>query len=152
MGKTHLAVGLSLQALDVRKVVYYTTLFSLISDLKGVQLPGWLECRWRVYLCSDLLVINEVGYIGEPPGGERVVSEHYELGSIIFHSNKYFSDWGERLSDDILSTALLDQLLRHAHVANIWGRTYRCRTASRLASNRSPRSKFQWTGNQLAYL
>ena len=42
-------------------------------------------------------------------------------------SNKYFSDWGELLSDKILATALLDRLLHHAHVVNIRGQTYRLR-------------------------
>ena len=37
----------------------------------------------------------------------RLVSERYEHGSVILTSNKYFSDWGELLSDDILATALL---------------------------------------------
>lgn len=51
----------------------------------------------------------------------------YEHGSIILTSNKYFSDWEELLSDNILATALLDRLLHHAHVVNIRGQTYRLR-------------------------
>ena len=57
----------------------------------------------------------------------RLISERYEHGSIILTSNKYFSDWGELLSDNILATALLDRLLHHAHVVNIRGQTYRLR-------------------------
>ena len=57
----------------------------------------------------------------------RLVPERYEHGSIILTSNKYFSSWGELLSDDILATALLDRLLHHAHVVNIRGQTYRLR-------------------------
>ena len=131
VGKTHLAVGLALKALDAGKVVYYTTLSRLISDLKRAQLQGWLERRWRVYLRPALLVIDEVGYMQldrqEAELLFRLVSERYEHGSIILTSNKYFSDWGELLSDDILATALLDLLLHHAHVVNIRGQTYRLR-------------------------
>ena len=49
------------------------------------------------------------------------------LGFIILTSNKYFSDWGELLSDNVLATALLDRLLHHAQVINIRGQTYRLR-------------------------
>ena len=63
MGKTHLAVGLALKALDAGMVVYYTTLSHLITDLKKAQLQGRLERRWRVYLRPAVLVIDEVGYM-----------------------------------------------------------------------------------------
>ena len=39
--------------------------------------------------------------------------------------NKYFSDWGELLSDSVIASALLDRLLHHAHVINIRGQSYR---------------------------
>ena len=55
----------------------------------------------------------------------RIVADRYERGSIIFTSNKYFSDWGELLSDNVIATALLDRLLHHAHVVNIRGQSYR---------------------------
>ena len=57
----------------------------------------------------------------------RLISERYEHGSVILTSNKYFSDWGELLSDNVLATALLDRLLHHAHLVNIRGPTYRLR-------------------------
>ena len=55
----------------------------------------------------------------------RLISERYEHGSVILSSNKYFSNWGELLSDNVVATALLDRLLHHAHVINIRGQTYR---------------------------
>lgn len=61
----------------------------------------------------------------------RLVSERYEHGSIILTSNKYFSDWGELLSDNVIATALLDRLLHHAHVINIRGGTYRLKDRMR---------------------
>ena len=126
VGKTHLAVGLALKALDAGMVVYYTTLSHLIADLKKAQLQGHLERRWRVYLRPAVLVIDEVGYMQldrqEAELLFRLISERYEHGSVILTSNKYFSDWGELLSDNIL-----DRLLHHAHVVNIRGHTYRLR-------------------------
>ncbi len=131
VGKTHLAVGLALKALEAGMVVYYTTLSRLIADLKKAQLQGRLERRWRVYLRPAVLVIDEVGYMQldrqEAELLFRLISERYEHGSVILISNKYFSDWGELLSDNVLATALLERLLHHAHVVNIRGQTYRLR-------------------------
>ena len=129
VGKTHLAVGLALKALEAGKVVYYTTLSYLIEDLKKAQLQGRLDRRWRVYLRPAVLVIDEIGYSQlnrqEAELFFRLISERYEHGSVILTSNKYFSGWGELLSDTVLATALLDRLLHHAHVINIRGETYR---------------------------
>ena len=57
----------------------------------------------------------------------RLISERYEHSSIILTSNKYFSDWGKLLSDNVLATALLDRLLHHAQVINIRGQIYQLR-------------------------
>ena len=129
VGKTHLAVGLALKAVEAGMVVYYTTLSTLIQDLKKAQAQGRLERRWRVYLRPAVLVVDEIGY-GQLNRSEaellfRLVSQRYEHGSVILTSNKYFSDWGELFSDNVLATALLDRLLHHAHVINIRGQTYR---------------------------
>lgn len=129
VGKTHLAVSLALKALEAGMVVYYTTLSNLIEDLKKAQAQGHLDRRWRVYLRPAVLVIDEIGYTQlsrqEAELFFRLISQRYEHGSVILTSNKYFSDWGELLSDNVLATALLDRLLHHAHVLNIRGETYR---------------------------
>lgn len=61
-----------------------------------------------------LLIIDEVGYMQlnrqEAELLFRLISECYEHGSVILTSNKYFSNWGELLSDNVLATALLDCL------------------------------------------
>ena len=122
---------MALKALEAGLVVYYTTLPHLIADLKKAQEQNRLERRWRVYLRPAVLVIDEVGYMQlsrqEAELLFRLISERYEHGSIILTSNKYFSDWGELLSDNVLATALLDRLLHHAQVINIRGQTYRLR-------------------------
>ena len=82
-----------------------------------------------MYLRPAVLVIDEIGYRQlsrqEAELFFRLISQRYEHGSIILTSNKYFSGWGELLSDNVLATALLDRLLHHAHVLNIRGETYR---------------------------
>ena len=96
VGKTHLAVGLAMKALEAGMVVYYASLAHLIADLKKASEQGRLEKRWRVYLRPDILIIDEVGYLQlnrqEAELLFRLISERYERGSIILTSNKGTSD------------------------------------------------------------
>ena len=128
-------------------VVYYTTLSHLIEDLKKAQLQGRLERRWGVYLRPAVLVIDEIGYTQldrqEAELFFRLVSERYEHGSILLTSNKYFSDWGELLSDNVIATALLDRLLHHAHVINIRGQTYRLKDRLKTGIQTVPPAEIQ---------
>lgn len=50
-------------------------------------------------------------------------------------SNKYFSDWGELMSDSVIATAILDRLLHHVHVVNIKGESYRLKDRLRAGLN-----------------
>lgn len=129
VGKTHLAVGLALQALRAGLTVYFVSLSQLIADLKKSMRTGKLDRRWRVYTRPAILIIDEVGYAQlDREAAElmfQLICSRYEKGSIILTSNKFFSDWGELMSDTVIATALLDRLLHHAHVINIRGDTYR---------------------------
>ena len=129
VGKTHLAVGLAVQALRAGLTVYFVSLSQLIADLKKSMLTGKLDRRWRLYTRPDILIIDEVGYAQlDREAAElmfQLVCSRYEKGSILLTINKFFSDWGELMSDTVIATALLDRLLHHAHVINIRGDTYR---------------------------
>lgn len=129
VGKTHLAVGLAVKALQSGMTVYYASLPLLVADLKKALSQDRLDRRWRVYNRPDILIVDEVGYMQlDRESAEllfRLICARYETGSIILTSNKFFSDWGELLSDTVIATAMLDRLLHHAHVINIRGDTYR---------------------------
>ena len=52
----------------------------------------------------------------------------YGRCAMIIITNKTVRDWRELLAgDEVLATAILDRLLRRAHVLNIRGRSYRLR-------------------------
>jgi DNA replication protein DnaC len=118
-----------MRALKAGLTVYYVSLARLIDDLRLSSQQNRLEKRWRVYPRPAILIIDEVVYMQLNREKAdllfRLVSERYEHGSIILTSNKYFSDWGELLSDAVIATALLDRLPHHAHVIDIRGQTYR---------------------------
>jgi len=78
---------------------------------------------------SDVLIIDEIGYTPidrkEANLFFSLVSELYERTSIIITSNKSFDSWAEMLGDEVMTTALLDRLLHHAHVFSLSGESYR---------------------------
>lgn len=55
----------------------------------------------------------------------NLISELYERASLIITSNKDFAGWAELVGDDILTTAVLDRLLHHAHIYSTDGDSYR---------------------------
>ncbi len=102
---------------------------TFIIPLQKAEEQNRLERRWRVYVRPDILIVDEVGYMQlDRTSAElffRLICTRYERGSIILTSNKFFSDWGELMSDAAIATAMLDRLLHHAHVVNIRGESYR---------------------------
>ena len=88
------------------------------------------------FLCrSQLLIVDEIGYLPVIPGGGnlffQLVNARYESGAMILTSNRGFAEWGEVFGDPVVATALLDRLLHHAVVIQIEGSSYRLRAARR---------------------
>lgn len=139
VGKTHLATAFAVEALHHGKTAYFITLAHLIEDLEKRREKGLLSRRCKFYARPDILVIDEVGYMQlSRQQAEllfQIVCARYEQGTIIMTSNKYFSDWGELMSDSVIATAILDRLLYHAHVINIRGESYRLKDRLRVGLN-----------------
>jgi len=63
VGKTHLAVDLSMEALSRGISVYFTTLARMIEDLKRAYENQSLMNRMKVYSFTKLLVIDRVFHV-----------------------------------------------------------------------------------------
>ena len=129
VGKSHLGIGLCMEAIQKGLIAYFTSMDRLLADLSKAQQEGHLERRWKVYRRPDILMIDEIGYsnLTRETGALffQLICLRYEQGSVILTSNKGFGDWGELMGDTALATAILDRLLHHAHVVNIRGDSYR---------------------------
>ena len=92
VGKTHLAIGLAIEALSQGISVYFSSLTRLIDDLRKAYDENLLEKRMRIYIRPKLLIIDEVGYLPLDNKGAnlffQLISARYERGSIILTSNK----------------------------------------------------------------
>lgn len=129
LGKTHLAAALSLKALYSGYTVCFERMSNLVKMLKTAEIQRASAFRINRILRSHVLVIDEIGYTPidrkEANLFFNLISELYERASLIITSNKDFDSWAEMMGDDILTTAMLDRLLHHAHIYSMDGDSYR---------------------------
>jgi len=130
VGKTHLALGLAVKALEQGHRVYFLSLHDLVTKARLAREKNRLHVLQRVIHRAALFVLDELGFL--PLAAEdatflfEVINKRYHSGkSTIITSNKSFGQWGEIFPDPVLATALLDRLLHHATTINIRGESYR---------------------------
>jgi DNA replication protein DnaC len=129
VGKTHLAVGLGLKAIEHGYRVLFTTAAAMIATLTKALNEGRLEDKLKVFTVPRLLIIDEIGYLPiERVGANlffQLISRRYERGPMILTSNQSFGSWGDVFGDRVIATAILDRLLHHAITVSIRGQSYR---------------------------
>jgi DNA replication protein DnaC len=129
VGKTHLAVGLGLKAIEAGYRVLFTTAAAMIASLTKAAAENRLEERLKLYTVPRLLIIDEIGYLPIDRAGAnlffQLISRRYEKGPMILTSNQSFGAWGEVFGDRVIATAILDRVLHHAITVNIRGNSYR---------------------------
>jgi len=122
-GKTHLAIALAYRAIQNGFDALFTTATALIEDLSRMS-----------YTHSNVLVIDEVGYLGYGPDAAnvlfQVVNDRYlHHRPMIFTTNKPLAAWGRVLHDPDLAEAILDRVLERGRHIELRGRSYRTRHA-----------------------
>jgi len=142
VGKTHLAVGLGVKAIEQGFSAQFYRFGELLNALKADADLAPNRLRRKKYLSTALLIVDELGF--EPMDRAeaslffRLVTYRYGRGSILITTNKSVRDWSELLAgDEALTTAILDRLLHRAHVINIKGRSYRLRDLEQTLGARS---------------
>jgi len=131
VGKTHLAIGLGVKAVEAGYSVLFLTLESLMTRLTKALNENRLDRSLQQLTYPKLLIVDELGYLSlsriEASLFFRLVARRYEHASLIVTSNKSFLDWGEIFNDPVLATAVLDRLLHYSTTLNIKGESYRLR-------------------------
>ena len=132
VGKTHLAVGLGVKAIENGFSVAFFQLGDLLFVMKRAADLAPRALRRKKYLNVALLIIDEMGFQAldrqEASLLFRLVNYRYGRGSILITTNKSVKDWPENpAGDDVMATALLDRLLHRCHVLSIKGRSWQLR-------------------------
>ena len=129
-GKTHVAIGLGISAIQAGYRVRFVSALCLAQELLQAQQEYRLPRYLRGWQKVDLVVLDELGYLGLGPGGPllfQFCAERYERGSVLITSNLDFSRWVEVFGDATLTAALLDRLTHHSHILLFQGESHRFR-------------------------
>jgi DNA replication protein DnaC len=145
VGKTHLAVGLAMEALRTGYLVRYATLDDLIRELRQADQLGSLRTKLAQFQRPHLLICDDVGYLAlERADANRffqLINRRYTRSSMIVTSNKRPSEWAELFGDEVLAAAILDRLLHDAEVLTINGPSWRLRGHGDILERRSDAAK-----------
>jgi DNA replication protein DnaC len=129
VGKSHVSVGLAMEALSRGYLVRYTTLDDLVRGLRQADALGKLNNKLAQLQRPHVLAIDEAGYLPLDRADAnrifQVVNRRYTRGSTIITSNKTVSEWADTFGDEALAAAILDRLLHDAEVFAINGPSYR---------------------------
>lgn len=130
VGKTHLAIGLALKAIERGHRVYFLTLHDLVTRSRVARERNRLARIISTILRADLFLLDELGFQPLEHADatflfEAINKRYQDQKSTIVTSNKSFGQWGDTFPDTTLAVALLDRLLHHATTVNIRGESYR---------------------------
>jgi DNA replication protein DnaC len=134
-GKTHLAIGLGIEAARRRHRVTFVRAAELVRSLLEARDARTLGRLHQRIERSVLLIVDELGFVPfDRAGGEllfNLLSERHERRSTLITTNLAFSEWVAVFGDEKLTTALLDRLGHHAHILTTKGPSYRTQRRKR---------------------
>ena len=109
--------------------MYFTTVASLINELKESRSEKKLYTFEKRFEKYDLIVADELGYISFDKEGSELLftflSLRAERKSTIITTNLSFDRWNEIFNDAVLTAALIDRLTHKSYVINMNGDSYR---------------------------
>lgn len=135
VGKTHLAIGLGIEAIEAGFKVHFANASDLVEKLEMADKEKKLDEKLRNLSKFHLLIIDEMGYLPFNDCGAhcffQLISRRYEKAATIFTSNKSFGEWGDIFRDHVIASAILDRILHHCVTVNIKGDSYRLKERRR---------------------
>ncbi|NLB34502.1 MAG: ATP-binding protein [Elusimicrobia bacterium] len=129
VGKTHLAIGLGIDAIDRGYKVSFIQMDTLINLFKTQEISRNSRTRLKRIISSDLVIIDDLMFMAmdrnEANMFFQLINKLYGQASIIITSNKGPEDWGELLGDPAITTAILDRIIHKSEVIHLSGDSYR---------------------------
>jgi DNA replication protein DnaC len=132
VGKTALATGLGIRALEAGHRIFFIACHDLVARFRQAQRTDRVHRLLTTMLRPTLLILDEIGYTPlERPEATflfEIVAKRYDRRkSMIVTSNKSWGAWGDILPDQVMTAAILDRLLHRSVTINIQGESYRLR-------------------------
>lgn len=135
-GKTLLAVGLGIEAIEKGYQVYFVTMGELIQLLKTEEYINKSKIQLKRIRASDLIIIDDVMYMAmdqrEATLFFQLIHQLYEQSSLILTSNRSPEEWTELVDNQGMMTAILDRLLHRVEVIHMNNESYRLKHQERI--------------------
>jgi len=134
-GKTHIAIGLAIQACQADFSVFFTSipkLLTQINEARSNRTLRMIQARFEKY---DLVICDEFGYISYDKNAAELLFTHLSLRtgrkSTIITTNLGFDRWTEIFLDEVLTAAMVDRLTHKAIFINMIGQSYRVKETNK---------------------
>jgi DNA replication protein DnaC len=132
-GKTHLSIALAREWCFLGRRVLFLTASQLVQDLKAAQSSFRLHQFIKKLDAFEVLVIDDISYVplerGETDVLFQLLSERYEMRSVVITSNLPFGKWGNIFKDEMTTAAAIDRLIHHAEILELNTESFRIQTA-----------------------
>ena len=139
-GKTHLAIALAVCACQQGRRVRFTTLAGLANELQEAQSRRELARVVGRYARTELVVLDELGYLALPEGAAelvfQVISERNERASLIITTNLPFGEWTKVFPDPRFAKAVVDRITHRAHIIDTGTESWRFRHGLQRRTNK----------------
>jgi DNA replication protein DnaC len=132
-GKTHLSIALAREWCFLGRRVLFTTASQLVQDLRAAQNSLRLHQLIKKLDAFEVLVIDDISYVplerDETDVLFQLLSERYEMRSVVITSNLPFGKWGNIFKDEMTTAAAIDRLIHHAEILELNAESFRIQTA-----------------------
>lgn len=134
VGKTHLAIGLGIEAINRGYKVIFTTMGELVHTLKTEEITRKSQTRMNRIRKADLLIVDDLMFMAMNQNEANLffhlINDLYNSASIILTSNRAPKEWGELLGDPAITTAILDRIMHRVEIIHLNGDSYRMKYRS----------------------
>jgi len=140
VGKSTIACNIAHQAILQGYTVLFTTAGHMLNDLASQEGDNALRRRIKQYVQSQLLVVDEVGYLSYSNRHAdlffEVVSRRYQQKPTLITTNKPFAEWGELFPNASCVVSLIDRLVHNSEIISIEAESFRLKEAKEQAAKR----------------
>ena len=134
VGKTHLAIGIGIKAIQEGYKVAFISMGELIHVLKTEEMTRKSKLRLKRIREANLVILDDLMFMAIDRREANLlfylINELYNQSSILLTSNRGPGDWGELLGDPALTAAILDRLIHRSEVIQLGGDSYRMKYRS----------------------
>ncbi len=141
VGKTMFAQNLAHQAIIRGHTARFINASALLNELAGMETGHALARALRRHSEPQLLVIDEVGYLGSTAKHAdhlfELITRRHQVKSTVITTNKAFSEWNQVFPNAGCIVALIDRLIHKAEIVEIQGESYRLKEAKEREARRA---------------